>query len=151
MNLTTKRRKVCKKCSIECRVHHCFQVLIFIMWAAGSIVQLLVICMRIVTWMDALIIQTCFLCCISFACGYLLVFAFQFLILTQFAPDIEESDDNVEKKGQYTKFWNEFGKSIKLGIIEDAANRNRLAKLLRFERYICFFSLLVYICLNVQY
>ncbi|KAK1388544.1 endoplasmin-like [Heracleum sosnowskyi] len=47
--------------------------------------------------------------------------------------DVEESDDNDEKKGQYTKFWNEFGKSIKLGIIEDAANRNRLAKLLRFE------------------
>lgn len=47
--------------------------------------------------------------------------------------DVEKSDDNDEKKGQYTKFWNEFGKSIKLGIIEDAANRNRLAKLLRFE------------------
>ncbi|CAL1355563.1 unnamed protein product [Linum trigynum] len=46
--------------------------------------------------------------------------------------DIEESGDN-EKKGQYARFWNEFGKSIKLGIIEDAANRNRLAKLLRFE------------------
>ncbi|XP_075495076.1 endoplasmin homolog [Primulina tabacum] len=47
--------------------------------------------------------------------------------------DVEESDDSKEKKGQYTKFWNEFGKSIKLGIIEDATNRNRLAKLLRFE------------------
>ncbi|KAK7321809.1 hypothetical protein VNO77_32769 [Canavalia gladiata] len=45
----------------------------------------------------------------------------------------ETSSDNDEKKGQYTKFWNEFGKSIKLGIIEDATNRNRLAKLLRFE------------------
>jgi heat shock protein 90kDa beta len=42
-----------------------------------------------------------------------------------------------EKKGQYAKFWNEFGKSIKLGIIEDATNRNRLAKLLRFERLVC--------------
>lgn len=51
-------------------------------------------------------------------------------------PDVEASDENDEKKGQYTKFWNEFGKSIKLGIIEDAANRNRLAKLLRFERYL---------------
>lgn len=50
-------------------------------------------------------------------------------------PEVEESTDNDEKKGQYAKFWNEFGKSIKLGIIEDAANRNRLAKLLRFERY----------------
>lgn len=47
--------------------------------------------------------------------------------------DVEKSDGDDEKKGQYTKFWNEFGKSIKLGIIEDAANRNRLAKLLRFE------------------
>ncbi|KAL9260885.1 Endoplasmin-like protein [Drosera capensis] len=47
--------------------------------------------------------------------------------------DVENSGENDEKKGQYTKFWNEFGKSIKLGIIEDATNRNRLAKLLRFE------------------
>ncbi|XP_019156559.1 PREDICTED: endoplasmin homolog [Ipomoea nil] len=47
--------------------------------------------------------------------------------------DVEESGDENEKKGQYAKFWNEFGKSIKLGIIEDATNRNRLAKLLRFE------------------
>lgn len=47
--------------------------------------------------------------------------------------DVEESSDDNEKKGQYAKFWNEFGKSIKLGIIEDATNRNRLAKLLRFE------------------
>uniref|UniRef100_A0A7N0R850 Endoplasmin homolog n=1 Tax=Kalanchoe fedtschenkoi TaxID=63787 RepID=A0A7N0R850_KALFE len=47
--------------------------------------------------------------------------------------EVEKSDDDNEKKGKYTKFWNEFGKSIKLGIIEDATNRNRLAKLLRFE------------------
>ncbi|KAH0684954.1 hypothetical protein KY285_022498 [Solanum tuberosum] len=47
--------------------------------------------------------------------------------------DVEESSEENEKKGQYAKFWNEFGKSIKLGIIEDATNRNRLAKLLRFE------------------
>ncbi|TVU07586.1 hypothetical protein EJB05_40949, partial [Eragrostis curvula] len=45
----------------------------------------------------------------------------------------EEKSAMEEKKGQYAKFWNEFGKSIKLGIIEDATNRNRLAKLLRFE------------------
>lgn len=47
--------------------------------------------------------------------------------------EVEKSDEDDTKKGQYTKFWNEFGKSIKLGIIEDATNRNRLAKLLRFE------------------
>ncbi|RID50919.1 hypothetical protein BRARA_H01617 [Brassica rapa] len=47
--------------------------------------------------------------------------------------DMEKSGENDEKKGQYTKFWKDFGKSIKLGIIEDASNRNRLAKLLRFE------------------
>ncbi|XP_019415506.1 PREDICTED: endoplasmin homolog isoform X2 [Lupinus angustifolius] len=45
----------------------------------------------------------------------------------------EVSSDNDEKRGQYANFWKEFGKSIKLGIIEDATNRNRLAKLLRFE------------------
>ncbi|CAM0908753.1 unnamed protein product [Alopecurus aequalis] len=45
----------------------------------------------------------------------------------------EEKTLMEKKQGQYAKFWNEFGKSIKLGIIEDATNRNRLAKLLRFE------------------
>ncbi|KAG9442636.1 hypothetical protein H6P81_018490 [Aristolochia fimbriata] len=45
----------------------------------------------------------------------------------------ELSDEVLLKRGSYAKFWNEFGKSIKLGIIEDATNRNRLAKLLRFE------------------
>merc|ERR1711966_519173 len=34
--------------------------------------------------------------------------------------------------GKYEKFWKSFGKAIKLGIIEDASNRTRLAKLLRF-------------------
>ena len=36
--------------------------------------------------------------------------------------EVEESKENDEKKGQYTKPWNKFGKSIKLGIIEDATN-----------------------------
>ena len=40
----------------------------------------------------------------------------------------EEEDDTSEK---YTNFWKKFGKNIKLGIIEDASNRNKLAKLLR--------------------
>lgn len=44
------------------------------------------------------------------------------------------TDDAVEEdKTKYTTFWNEFGKAIKLGVIEDTANRNRLAKLIRFH------------------
>jgi len=39
----------------------------------------------------------------------------------------EEGDDN-----KYALFWEHFGKSVKLGVIEDASNRNKLAKLLRF-------------------
>ncbi|KAL6217846.1 hypothetical protein ACLB2K_011063 [Fragaria x ananassa] len=35
---------------------------------------------------------------------------------------VEKSDD--AKIGQYTRFWNEFGELVKLGIIEDAANSN---------------------------
>uniref|UniRef100_A0A7S4KQU5 Histidine kinase/HSP90-like ATPase domain-containing protein n=1 Tax=Paramoeba aestuarina TaxID=180227 RepID=A0A7S4KQU5_9EUKA len=32
----------------------------------------------------------------------------------------------------YSKFWREFGKNIRLGIIEDGSNRQRLARLLRY-------------------
>ncbi|KNH01393.1 lipophosphoglycan biosynthetic protein [Perkinsela sp. CCAP 1560/4] len=32
----------------------------------------------------------------------------------------------------YSKFWREFGKSIRLGIIEDSSNRQRLARLVRY-------------------
>merc|ERR1719465_369822 len=41
----------------------------------------------------------------------------------------KKDDDEVSK---YETFWKAFGKYIKMGLIEDAANRTRLAKLLRY-------------------
>ncbi len=38
-----------------------------------------------------------------------------------------------DEEHPYIKFWNQFGKGIKLGTIEDPANRSKLAKLLRFK------------------
>merc|ERR1712167_282691 len=47
----------------------------------------------------------------------------------------EEDDDEEEeaKQDPYIEFWEKFGKNIKLGIIEDSANRSKLQKLLRFK------------------
>merc|ERR1719453_1889651 len=42
----------------------------------------------------------------------------------------DEAED--EKESKYETFWKAFGKYIKMGLIEDAANRTRLAKLLRY-------------------
>ena len=41
--------------------------------------------------------------------------------------------DEEEKEDPYIKFWEEFGKNIKLGLIEDSSNRTKLSKLLRFK------------------
>jgi len=38
-----------------------------------------------------------------------------------------------EEPGKYAAFWKEFGRVLKEGMAEDAANRERLAKLLRFS------------------
>ncbi|HVO08738.1 MAG TPA: molecular chaperone HtpG [Burkholderiaceae bacterium] len=40
--------------------------------------------------------------------------------------------DNADEKAKYQKFWHEFGAVLKEGVGEDFANRERLAKLLRF-------------------
>ncbi|PXF40343.1 Endoplasmin-like [Gracilariopsis chorda] len=51
--------------------------------------------------------------------------------------DEDEEKDGDEKAGKpkskYIDFWNKYGKSIKLGVIEDTSNRGRIAKLLRFR------------------
>ena len=44
----------------------------------------------------------------------------------------EEGSEAIKAAGKYTKFWEAFSKPIKLGLIEDGSNRQRLAKLLRF-------------------
>lgn len=46
----------------------------------------------------------------------------------------EGSTDGTEKaEDDYLKFWESFGKNIKLGLIEDSSNRTKLSKLLRFK------------------
>merc|ERR1719450_291574 len=44
----------------------------------------------------------------------------------------EEKEGEEEEASKYETFWKAFGKYIKMGLIEDAANRTRLAKLLRY-------------------
>jgi len=46
--------------------------------------------------------------------------------------DEEKKPDLKKSENKYIKFFENFGKNIKLGVIEDTPNRARLAKLLRF-------------------
>merc|ERR1711871_159787 len=45
----------------------------------------------------------------------------------------KEKKDDKPKTDKYMDFWKEFGKNIKLGLIEDSSNRTKLSKLLRFQ------------------
>jgi heat shock protein beta len=47
--------------------------------------------------------------------------------------DESTDDDSEEEISTFTKFWEQYGKSIKLGIMEDQKNKQKLAKLLRFK------------------
>jgi len=48
--------------------------------------------------------------------------------------DAEEGDEIAigDRSGDYEAFWKQYGKSLKLGIIDDRTNRPKLAKLLRY-------------------
>merc|ERR1711881_583564 len=46
--------------------------------------------------------------------------------------DEDDDDDDKATEKKYQEFWGQFGRSIKLGIIEDAKNRKKLLNLLRF-------------------
>merc|ERR1719433_471907 len=48
------------------------------------------------------------------------------------AESEEEPEEEGEKPMKYSAFWKEFGKSVKLGVIEDSKNRKKLLNLLRF-------------------
>lgn len=43
--------------------------------------------------------------------------------------------DDISKRGEeeYTKFWEQFGKAVKLGVVEDSTNHSKLAPFLRFS------------------
>merc|ERR1719343_975586 len=46
--------------------------------------------------------------------------------------DEAEDDDKPSGPSEYSQFYKEFGRSIKLGVIEDTKNRKKLVGLLRF-------------------
>jgi len=53
-------------------------------------------------------------------------------LLEEIAKKAGEAGDDDTINTDYADFWGEFGNCLKEGIIEDASNRERIAKLLRF-------------------
>merc|ERR1719446_915055 len=47
--------------------------------------------------------------------------------------ETEEKKDKSDEEGQWSKFWKEFKKNLKMGCYEDDSNRSKLSKLLRFR------------------
>merc|ERR1712194_932453 len=47
--------------------------------------------------------------------------------------EAEEKKDKSDEEGQWTKFWKEFNKNLKMGCYEGDSNRSKLSKLLRFR------------------
>ena len=46
----------------------------------------------------------------------------------------EQTETKTEEdNANYIELWEQFGKSLKIGVIEDSANRNKLARLLRYK------------------
>merc|ERR1712227_563974 len=52
---------------------------------------------------------------------------------TKESEENEENEDKKESTDPYIEFWEQFGKNIKLGLVEDSSNRTKLSKLLRFK------------------
>ena len=57
---------------------------------------------------------------------------------TEQAEATEATTETTETKTEednanYIELWEQFGKSLKIGVIEDSANRNKLARLLRYK------------------
>jgi molecular chaperone HtpG len=58
-------------------------------------------------------------------------------MLEDMAKKAGETGDDDTVNTDYADFWSEFGNCLKEGVIEDFANRERIAKLLRFSTTVC--------------